>query len=76
MSRFFGVAVKDGRDWIIAEKNVGMWHRGVEKGAEALDNAWRRADHVRRQREAGSICTVVTWCAILFCLFYFWAANP
>ena len=27
-----------------AAKNVGMWHRGVERGAEALDNAWRRAD--------------------------------
>ena len=38
-----------------AAKNVGMWHRGVERGAEALDNAWRRADlrqsNARRQRE-------------------------
>ena len=24
----FGVVVKDGRDWMIAAKNVGMWHRG------------------------------------------------
>ena len=39
-----------------AAKNVGMWHRGVQRGAEALDNAWRRADlyqsNVRRQHEA------------------------
>ena len=27
-----------------AAKNVGMWHRGVERGAEALDNAWRCED--------------------------------
>ena len=40
----FGVVVKDGRDWMTAAKNVGMWHRGAEKGAEALDSAWRRAD--------------------------------
>ena len=39
-----GVAVKGGRDWIAAAKNVGVWHQGVERGAEALDNAWRRAD--------------------------------
>ena len=24
----FGVVVKDGRDWVTAAKNVGMWHRG------------------------------------------------
>ena len=39
-----------------AAKNVGMRHRGVERGAEVLDDAWRRADlrqsNVRRQREA------------------------
>ena len=40
----FGVAVKDGRDWMAAAKSVGMWHRGIERGAEALDNAWRCAD--------------------------------
>ena len=28
----FGVVVvKDGRDWMTAAKNVGMWHRGVER---------------------------------------------
>ena len=41
---------------MIAAKNVGMWHRGVEREAEVLDNAWRRADlhqsNVRRRREA------------------------
>ena len=39
-----------------AANNVGTWHRGVGKGAEALENARRRADlrrsNVRRQREA------------------------
>ena len=53
----FGVVVKDGRDWITAAKNVGMWHRGVERGGEALDSAWRCADlcqsNVRRQHEVG-----------------------
>ena len=38
-----------------AAKNVGKWHRGVERGAEALHSAWRRANlrqsNVRRQRE-------------------------
>ena len=55
----FGVVVKDGRDWIIAANNVDTWHRGVERRAEALDNAWRRADlrqsYVRRQREASEL---------------------
>ena len=39
-----------------AAKNVGMWHPGIERGAEALDNAWRREglrqSNVWRQREA------------------------
>ena len=35
----FEVVVKDGRDWMTAAKNVGMWHRGVERRAEALDRA-------------------------------------
>ena len=35
----FGVVVKDGRDWMTAAKNMGKWHRGVERGAEALDSA-------------------------------------
>ena len=52
----FRVVVKDGRDWMTAAKNVGMWHRGVERGAEVLDNAWRcvdlRQSNVRCQREA------------------------
>ena len=51
----FGVVVKDGRDWMTAAKNAGMWHRGVGRGAEKLDSAWRRADlrqlNVQRQRE-------------------------
>ena len=50
----FGVN-KDERDWMTAAKIVGMWHRGVERGAEALDSAWRRANlrqsNVQRQRE-------------------------
>ena len=51
----FGGVAKDGRDWMTAAKNVGKWHRGVERGAEAIDSAWRRADlrqiNVQRQRE-------------------------
>ena len=42
----FGVVVKDGRDWMTAAKNVGKWHRGIERGAEALDSAWRRVTFV------------------------------
>ena len=35
----FGVVVKDGRDWMTAAKNVGIWYREVKRGAEALDHA-------------------------------------
>ena len=35
----FGVAAKDGRDWTTDAKNMGMWHPGVERGAEAINNA-------------------------------------
>ena len=38
-----------------ATKDVGKWHRGVERGAEALNSAWRRTglrqSNVQRQRE-------------------------
>ena len=55
----FGVVAKDGRDWMTAAKNVGKWHRGVERGAGALDSAWRRADlhqfNVQRQREVSEV---------------------
>ena len=55
----FGVVAKDGRDWMTAAKNVGKWHRGVERGAETLDSAWRRTDlresNVQRQREVSEI---------------------
>ena len=51
----FGVVVKDKRVWMPAAENVGKWHRGVERGARALDSAWRRADlrqsNVQRQRK-------------------------
>ena len=50
-----GVVVKDERNWMTAAKDVGMWHRGVEREAEALDSARRRVDlcqsNVQRQRE-------------------------
>ena len=40
-------------------KNVGKWHRGVERGAEALDSAWRRVDlrqsNVQLQREVSEV---------------------
>ena len=56
----FGVVAKDGRDWMTAAvKNVGKWHRGVERGAEVLDSASRRADlrqsNVQRQREVSAV---------------------
>ena len=55
----FGVVAKYGRDWMTAAKNVGKWHRGVERGVEALDSAWRRADlrqfNVQRQREVSEV---------------------
>ena len=39
-----------------AAKNVGMWHRRVERGAEALDNTWQCEDlrqyNLRGQCEA------------------------
>ena len=35
----FEVIGKDGRDWMAAAKNVSMWHQGVERGAEGLDEA-------------------------------------
>ena len=72
----FVVVVKDGRDWMTAAKNVGMWHRGVERGAEALDSAWRRADlrqsNVQRQREVSEFIQelrVRLFCFALLLLF-------
>ena len=51
-----------------AAKNVGKWHRGVERGEEALDSAWRRADlrqsNVQRQRE---VSEVVQYLRVRFC---------
>ena len=42
-----------------AANNVGKLHRGVERGAEAFDSAWRRADlrqfNVQRQREVSEV---------------------
>ena len=42
-----------------AAKNMGKWHQGVERGAEALDSAWRRADlrqsNVQLQREVSEV---------------------
>ena len=50
---------RDIQSWMTAAKNVGIWHRGVEKGAETLENAWRRArlrqSNVRRQRGVSEI---------------------
>ena len=55
----FGVVVKDGRGWMTAAKNVGKWHRGVERGAKSLDSAWRRVDlrqsNVQCQREVSEV---------------------
>ena len=42
-----------------AANNMDIWHRGVEKGAVALENAWRRVDlrqsNLPRHREASGI---------------------
>ena len=55
----FEVVVKKRRDRMTAAKNVSMWHREVERGAEALDNAWERAElcqsNVRRQQDASGL---------------------
>ena len=55
----FGVVVKDGWDILTAAKNACKWHRGFERGAEALDSAWRRADlrqsDVQRQHEVSEV---------------------
>ena len=60
-----------------------MWHRGVERGAVALNNAWRRAglrqSNVRRQREASEfvrylrvcVCVCVFFALLLLFLFVF-----
>ena len=49
-----------------------MWHRGVERGAEALDSAWRRADlrqsNVQRQREVSEFYSNYVCDFVLFCL--------
>ena len=54
-----------------AAKNVNMAHRGVERGAEALDSAWRRADlrqsNVQRHREVG---VVVQELRVRFCFCF------
>ena len=77
----FGVVVMDERDWTTAAKNVGMWHRGIEKGAEALDNTWRCADlhqsNVRRQREASEFVQYlrVRFCFVLSCCCCFYLSS-
>ena len=67
----FGIVAKHGRDWVTAVKNVGMLHRAVERGAVALDNAWRpaglRQSNVRRQREASEVVQYLRVCVVLFC---------
>ena len=61
-----------------AAKNVSMRHRVVERGAEALDSAWRRADlcqsNVQRQREVSELVQLlrVQFYFVLpcYCCFY------
>ena len=48
-SSTYGVEVDDAYDWVTAAKNMGKWHLGVERGAQELEGAWRRAD----KRESG-----------------------
>ena len=51
-----------------AAKNVGKWHRGFERGAEALDSAWRHAglrqSNVQRQLE---VSVVIEYLRVRFC---------
>ena len=61
-----------------AAKNVGMWYRGVERGTEALDNAWRRANlhqsKSRRQREASEfvyVCDFVLYVCMYVCMYIY-----
>ena len=69
----FGAVVKDGQNWMTAVKNVGMWHRGVERGAEALDNSRRRADlgHPTCGASARLVNLYSSYVCgfVLFCLF-------
>ena len=69
----FGVIVKDGRDWMTAAKNVGKWHRGAERGAEAPVSVWRRAN--LRQSNCSASARLVKFYSnyvvsdfVLFCL--------
>ena len=57
-----------------AAKNVGMWHRGFERGAEVLDKAWRRADlcqfNVRRaSARLEELYSSHEYDLVLFCIF-------
>ena len=47
-----------------AANNMGMWHRGVERGAEAN----LRQSNVRRQREASGFYSSYVRDFVLFCL--------
>ena len=61
-----------------AAKNVVMTHRGVDKGAEGLYNAWRRADlrrsNVRRASLAALyrsyVCDFVIFAVVVFLFFF------
>ena len=55
-----------------AANNAGMWHRGVERGAEALDNAWRRVDlHQSRSCASARLVGLYSNYACSLVLFYF-----
>ena len=56
-----------------AAKNMGKWHWGVERGAEALDSAWRRADLLNPTCNASArlvklysnyVCDFVLFCLV------------
>ena len=55
-----------------AAKNMGKWHRGVERGAEALDSAWRHADlrqpNVQRHGRLVKLYSNYVCEFVLFCL--------
>ena len=62
-----------------AAKNMGKWHRGVERGAEALDSAWRQADlrqsNVQLQREVSEVVQLSTCAIFVFVLFCYVFAS-
>ena len=74
----FGVVVKDGRDWMTAAKNMGQWHRGVERerkhstapgDARTFVNPTYNASARLVKLYSNYVCDFcfVLFCSVLFC---------